>query len=131
MPVDEATKARCNILSNEIISAAIEVHRHMGPGLLESAYRTCLCHELGLRNISYRCEIPLDVEYKGLLVPQAYRIDIWVDGLVIVEIKSVDKLIEVHEAQLLTYLKFTKCWLGLLLNFNVKMMKTGIKRLVM
>ena len=89
MPVDEATKLRCNDLSNEIISAAIEVHRHMGPGLLESAYRTCLCHEFGLRNISYRFEIPLDVEYKGLLVPQAYRIDIWVEELVLIEIKSV------------------------------------------
>src|SRR5437763_9973443 len=105
-------------LSRRVIGAAIEVHKHLGPGLLESAYEACLCHELGLKGLSFGRQIPVPVQYKGLELDCAYRIDVLVEGLVVVELKAVDKLEPIHDAQLITYLKLTDRWLGLLLNFN-------------
>lgn len=95
-------KKESNSLSNEIISAAIEVHRALGPGLLESAYEACLCHELSLREIPYKTQVPISIDYKGICVNNSYRIDLLVDDLIIIEIKSVKKIEPIHEAQLLT-----------------------------
>jgi GxxExxY protein len=123
-------KVRANELSKEVIGAAIEVHRHLGPGLLESAYEKCLRQELSLRQLPFEYQVPLPVSYKGCAVDCAYRIDILVGGLVIVELKAIDQLEPIHEAQLLTYLRLKKLWLGLLINFNVPFLKEGIKRMV-
>jgi GxxExxY protein len=118
-------------LTGEIIGAAIEVHRQLGPGLLESTYEACLCQELELRNIAFECQKPLPLEYKGIKLDCGYRLDLLVAGLVIVEIKSVEALAPIHEAQLLTYLKLTGVHIGLLINFNVPVLKDGIRRLVL
>lgn len=117
-------------LTGQIIGAAIEVHKQLGPGLLESTYQACRCHELELRGISFECQKPLPLEYKGIKLECGYRIDLLVAGLVIVEIKSVEALAPIHEAQLLTYLKLTGVKVGLLINFNVVVLKSGIRRLV-
>ena len=119
-----------NRLTEVIIGAAIEVHRELGPGLLESAYRECLCHELKLRGLHFEYEIPLPVQYKGVKLDCGYRLDIVVEDQVILELKTVEKLLPIHEAQLLTYLKMKKCRLGLLINFQVPVLKDGIKRIV-
>lgn len=118
-------------LTEVIIGAAIEVHRHLGPGLLESAYRRCLVHELRLREVPVASEVSLDLEYKGLLVPASYRLDLLVADRVIVEVKAVDKTTPIHEAQLLTYLRLSGRKAGLLLNFKVKLLKDGITRRVL
>ncbi|MBM3133940.1 MAG: GxxExxY protein [Chloroflexi bacterium] len=118
-------------LTEQILGAAIEVHRKLGPGLLESAYRACLARELALHGLSFEQEKPLPVEYKGVLIDCSYRLDLIVAGKVVVEVKAVDALLPVHEAQLLTYLKLTGCRVGLLINFNVPVLKDGIKRLVL
>jgi GxxExxY protein len=117
-------------LTGQILGAAIEVHKQLGPGLLESTYRACLCHELELRGISFECQKPLPLEYKGIRLECGYRIDLLVAGLVIVEIKSVETLAPIHEAQLLIYLKLTGIKVGFLINFNVVVLKQGIRRLV-
>jgi GxxExxY protein len=117
-------------LTGEIIGAAIEVHRQLGPGLLESTYQACLARELELRGIQFEYEKPLPLEYKGVRLECGYRIDLLVAGLVIIEIKSVEALAPIHEAQLLTYLKLTGVKIGLLINFNVVVLKSGIRRLV-
>ena len=127
---DEAAKNKANDLSNEIIGAAIEVHRELGPGLLESAYEECLCYELGLRGIASERQVPLPLEYKGLKLDCGYRMDLLVNDLVIIELKSVTKIDPVHEAQLLTYLRCKGSWLGMIINFNVPLLKNGIKRIV-
>jgi len=124
-------REKANKLSNEIIKAAIEVHKSLGPGLLESAYETCLCHELTLRNIPFDRQYPVPVTYKDVNLDAGYRLDILVDDLGIVEIKTIKKLEPIHEAQLLTYLRLTNKWLGLLINFNVPILKQGIKRKVL
>ena len=123
-------KNKANQLSNQIIGAAIEVHRFLGPGLLESAYEICLCQELTIRNIPFERQVQLPVDYKGLKLDAGYRIDILVDQLVIVELKAVEILAPIHEAQLITYLKLRQLWLGLLINFNVPVLRQGIKRIV-
>ncbi len=128
--VTKDTKKKSDLLSKEIIGAAIEVHRHLGPGLLESAYEQALCCELSLRNIYFERQKHLPADYKGINLDCGYRIDILVDDLVIVELKAVVKLDPLFEAQLLTYLKLSQLWLGMLLNFNVPVMKHGIKRIV-
>jgi GxxExxY protein len=115
-------------LTGQILGAAIEVHKQLGPGLLESTYQACLCHELELRGISFECQKPLPLEYKGIRLECGYRIDLLVAGSVIVEIKSVEGLAPIHEAQLLTYLKLTGIKVGFLINFVV--LKQGIRRLV-
>jgi GxxExxY protein len=122
---------RENPLSREIIGAAIEVHKQLGPGLLESAYETALAHEFSLRGIVFERQKPLPVIYKDVKLDCEYRLDFLVNELVIVELKAVDKLIPIHEAQVITYLKLANCKLGLLLNFNVHLMKHGIKRVVL
>ncbi len=117
-------------LSKEIIGSAIEVHIRLGPGLLESSYEECLCRELAIRNISFERQKPLAVSYKGVKLDCGYRLDIVVGGLVILELKSVRKIEPIHEAQLLTYLKLSNLKLGIVLNFNVPILKKGIKRIV-
>ena len=119
-----------NDLSREIIGAAIEVHRALGPGLLESAYEECLCHELGLRGLFNERQKALPVIYKGRELDCGYRLDIVVENQIILELKSCDRIMPIHRAQLLTYLKLSGLKLGLLLNFNVALMKEGIVRLV-
>ena len=123
-------KMNINDLTGEIIGAAIEVHKALGPGLMESVYEECLCHEFGLRKIHYKRQQALPIEYKGVKLDCGYRIDVLVKGLVILELKSVESLQPIHEAQLLTYLKLTDLKVGLLINFNVPALREGIKRLV-
>jgi GxxExxY protein len=120
-----------NALSKVIIGAAIEVHRQLGPGLLESAYEECLAHELSLRQIPFERQKPVPIEYKGVQLDCGFRLDFLVDRLVVVELKAVDKLAPIHEAQVLTYLRLTGCKLGLLLNFNALKLSSGIKRMVL
>jgi GxxExxY protein len=117
-------------LTGEIIACGIEVHRALGPGLLESAYEECLAYELGEAGHELTCQVTLPVHYKEVELDCGYRIDMLVDGEVIVELKTVTKLLPVHEAQLLTYLKLSGVGTGLLMNFNVPYLKDGIKRLV-
>ena len=126
----EEGKTAADEWSKKIIGSAIEVHRHLGPGLLENAYEECLCRELQLRGIPFQRQHPVRIDYKGVKVDAAYRIDILVADLVVVELKSVEKLEPIFEAQLLTYLRLHRRWLGLLMNFNVPVLKDGILRRV-
>ncbi len=119
-----------NELTNEIIGAAIEVHRTLGPGLLESTYEGCLLHELAERELYAERQKALPVVYKGLHIDCGYRIDLLVGREVIVELKAVARIEPIHEAQLLSYLKLSGCHIGLLINFNVKQLTMGIRRLV-
>jgi len=120
-----------NELSNKIIGAAIEVHKHLGPGLLESAYEECLCHELHLMGLSFERQKSLPVEYKGIKLDCGYRLDIVVEGKVVIEIKAIERLMPIHEAQVLTYLKLSGLKLGMLINFNQALIRDGIKRVVL
>lgn len=119
-----------NKLSKKIIGTAIEVHKVLGPGLLESAYEECLCHELHLQNLSFERQKPLPVKYKGIKLDCGYRLDVVVEELIILELKSSERIEPIHKAQLLTYLKLTGLNLGLLLNFNSVVMRDGIVRMV-
>jgi GxxExxY protein len=123
------TETRSKLLHEElterVIGAAIEVHRALGPGLLESAYEECLCHELHLRGISFKRQLPLPVEYKGIKLDCGYRLDLVVEDALILEIKCLEHVLPVHEAQLLTYLKMTGQRVGLILNFNVSVLTRG------
>lgn len=119
-----------NDIARDVVDAAIKIHASLGPGLLENVYKMCLAQELALRGYSVRLEVALPVEYQGTRLELGYRIDMLVDELVIVETKAIDAISPIHEAQLLTYLKFSGKRLGLLLNFNVTLMKDGIRRLV-
>ena len=118
-------------LSHKIIGAAIEVHRELGPGLLESAYDACLCHELDLRGIRFRRQVERPISYKGLVIDCGYRMDILVEDTIVLELKAVSAFLPIYDAQLMTYLKLTKCRLGFLMNFNVTIMKDGIKRVIL
>lgn len=118
-------------LTQLIIGAAIEVHRELGPGLLESAYQNCLSHELRLRHLRFSKEIPIPVAYKNVKLDCGYRADIIVEEKVILEIKAVETLLPIHESQLITYLRLTKLQVGFLMNFNVNKMKDGIVRRVL
>lgn len=120
-----------NDLTHEIIGAAIEVHRYLGPGLLESSYRECLCHELSLRGIGFRKEWQLPVFYKGIKLDCGYRADVVIEQEVLVELKSVQALTPIHEAQLLTYLRLGGWKIGLLINFNIAVLKDGIRRRIL
>jgi GxxExxY protein len=115
--------------TKEIIAAALEVHRILGPGLLESAYEECLCHELYLRRAGIERQKPLPVHYKGKILDCGYRLDLVVEGKILLELKSVEKLLPIHEAQLLTYLRLSGIRTGLLINFNTPLLKDGIKRM--
>ena len=117
-------------LTSQIISCAIEVHKHLGPGLLESAYQECMLYELVKSGLKVAKETPVPITYKEIKLNQGYRIDLLVEGIIVVELKSVDKLTDIHKSQLLTYLKLGKFKLGLLINFNVPILKNGIKRLI-
>ena len=117
-------------LTQEIIGSAIEVHKALGPGLLESAYEECLCHELTLRSIPFERQVSLPIEYKGVKLDCGYRLDLLVAKVVVVELKAVERIEAIHEAQLLTYLKLGGWTVGLLINFNVPILKNGIKRIV-
>lgn len=119
-----------NEITEAIIGSAIEVHRALGPGLLESAYEECLCRELVLRGLPFERQRDLPVEYKGVKLDCGYRLDLLVMKLVVVEIKAVERLLPIHEAQVLTYLKLGRWQVGLLMNFNVPVLKDGIKRIV-
>ena len=119
-----------NKLSSKIIGAAIEVHKALGPGLLESAYEECICHEMSYGGLSLERQKPLPIRYKGIKLDCGYRLDVVVVNAIILELKSCDKIEPIHKAQLLTYLKLSGLNLGLILNFNVSVMKDGIVRIV-
>ncbi|TXI82644.1 MAG: GxxExxY protein [Flavobacteriales bacterium] len=123
------TEAQRDSLTEKIIGAAIEVHRALGPGLLESAYQECLCVELGLCDLRFASQLELPVEYKGHKANAGYRLDLVVADAVVVELKAVERLLPLHEAQLLTYMRLGGYTTGLLLNFNVPVLKDGIRRM--
>jgi GxxExxY protein len=130
------TEARSNLLheqlTEQIIGAAVEVHRALGPGLLESAYEECLCRELQLRGLTFRRQVALSVEYKGVNLDCGYRLDLIVQNEIILELKCLERILSVHEAQLLTYLKLTGKRVGLIINFNVAtLVRGGIVRKVL
>ncbi len=127
---EEPEKDSANKITSEIIGAAIEVHKVLGPGLLESAYEECLCHELGIRGVAFKRQVPLPMEYKGIKLDCGYRLDLVVEDRVIVELKSVNKIDPIHKAQLLTYLRLKRARLGLIINFNVAVLKDGVRRIV-
>jgi len=119
-----------NTLTREVIGAAMRVHTALGPGLLESAYRACLGRELELQGLRYETEVPVAVTYRGLTIPTAYRMDLLVEDIVIVEIKARSRMTENHEAQLLSHLRLSRRTVGLLINFHVRHLRHGIKRMV-
>lgn len=118
-------------LTEQIIGAAIDVHRALGPGLLEAVYQACLAHELSIRSLAFEQQKPLPVEYKGTRLDCGYRLDFLVANKVVVELKAVESIHPVHEAQLITYMKLTGCKVGLLINFNEVLLKDGIRRRVL
>jgi GxxExxY protein len=123
------TKEKANDLSLQIIAAGIEVHRRVGPGLLESVYEECMCTELNFRRIAFQRQVSLPIQYRNRLLECSYRLDLLVENLVVVELKAVEQVLPVHKAQVLSYLRLKKLWLGLLINFNVPALKFGIERL--
>jgi GxxExxY protein len=122
---------RVNEITHEVIGAAMAVHRALGPRLLESAYQECLCQELVLRGIPFERQVPLPLEYRGIRCESGYRLDLLLAGAVVVEIKSVEAIAPIHEAQLLTYLRLGGWRVGLLMNFNVVVLKDGIRRKIL
>jgi len=124
-------KNELNRITETIIGAAMAVHRELAPGLLESAYEACVAYELAERGTAVEQQKALPVKYRGVKLDCGYRIDLLVEGKVIVELKAVERLEPIHEAQLLSYLKLSGCKVGLLINFNVKVLKSGIRRLVL
>ena len=122
---------KANALSTKIIGAAIEVHRHKGPGLVESIYERCLVHELHLQGIASVSQISVPVEYKGLVFEEQLRLDVYVEQCLIVENKAVEKILPIHKAQLLSYMKLLNAPLGLLINYHEPMLKDGIVRLIL
>jgi GxxExxY protein len=128
---DKSMSPHINRLTSEVIGSAIEVHRKLGPGLLESAYKECLCRELILRGVPFEKERPLPLEYKGIRLECGYRVDILAGGIVVVEVKSVEALSPIHDAQVLTYLRLGGWRVGLLINFNVIVLKDGIHRRIL
>ena len=118
-------------LSHRVIGCALEVHRALGPGLLESTYEQCLPHEPDLNGLRFRTQQPLPVEYKGVRLDCGYRVDLFIEDTLIVELKSVEQILGIHEAQLLTYMKLADINVGLLINFNVPKLKDGLKRFVL
>jgi GxxExxY protein len=125
------TSRQFSLLSNKIIGCAIEVHRHLGPGLLESTYQQCLAHELRINGIELEIEHPLPVVYKDIRLDCGYRIDLLVENEIILELKSVEKIAPIHEAQLLSYLKLANKKQGFLINFNVRRLKDGLKSYIL
>ena len=126
----DAEARRLDLLTEQVIGACIEVHRTLGPGLLESAYEECLCHELSLRKIRFERQVPLPVQYKAVKLDCGYRMDLVIEKRIVIELKTVESLLPIHEAQLLTYLKLSGIKCGLLVNFHVPLLKSGLKRIV-
>jgi GxxExxY protein len=129
--VGAVQKLRYEDLTREIIGAAIEVHKTVGPGLLEGVYEECLCHELKLRNLSFERQLIVPITYKGVALDCGYRLDVVVESTVILELKSVDRIHPIFEAQLLTYMRLLQMPVGLLINFNVPILRSGIVRKVL
>ena len=125
-----AERGQLNVLTDRIIGAAIEVHRQLGPGLLESTYEVCLEHEMQSRGLHVQRQVALPIIYKGVRIDEGYRIDMLVDGQLVVELKAVEHILPVHEAQVLSYLKLSGHRVGLLLNFRTVLMKDGIRRFI-
>ncbi len=121
---------RLNKITETIIGVAINVHRELGPGLLESAYETCMVYDLLQTGLKIEQQKPLPIIYRGVKLECGYRLDLMIENEVIVEIKSIEKLLPIHQAQLMSYLKLSNCNVGLLINFNVKILKNGIQRVV-
>jgi GxxExxY protein len=126
----EFSNDEINVRTGEIVDAAMKVHTFLGPGLLESSYEACLCHELKLRGLTVSTQVPIPLVYEGLRLEVGYRADLLVENAIIVELKAVEKLIAVHEAQLLSYLRLTGFRVGLLVNFHEEHLRDGIKRRV-
>ncbi|MFM9905980.1 MAG: GxxExxY protein [Pyrinomonadaceae bacterium] len=126
----EHASERINFLTEKIIGCAIEVHKAIGPGLLESAYEECLCYELAQNGLKFERQVPLPVVYKGVKLECGYKLDIIVENIVVIELKAVDRIIAIHEAQLLSYLRMLDLRVGLILNFHSSVLKEGIKRIV-
>jgi len=118
-------------LSHSVIACALEVHTQLGAGLMESCYESCFCHELAIRNIKYQRQVVLPIEYKNVQVKNGYRVDLLIENKLIIELKSVEKILPIHARQLLTYMKLAKIKTGLLINFNVYHLKQGIRRFVL
>jgi GxxExxY protein len=128
---DTEFRSGMNLLSESVIGAAMEVHRALGPGLLESAYELCLCRELTLRDVPFERQKAIPIEYKGIKLDGGYRADLLVSGKLVVELKAVDTLLPINDAQLLTYLRLGGWQVGLIINFNVQLLKHGIRRKVL
>ena len=126
-PISSETEA----IAKAIVDAAIHVHKALGPGLLESVYEACLCHELGKRNLRFKRQITMPVVYDGLKIDSGLRLDLLVEDVIIVELKAVEHMLPLYQAQLLTYLKLSRKRVGLLINFNVPLLKDGIKRVAL
>lgn len=122
---------RVDFLSNRAINAAIKVHKELGPGLLESVYETCLCYELQKLGVEVEKQVQVPILYDGIVLDADLRIDVWIERSLIIEVKAVEGFHPVHQAQLMTYLKLTRNRLGLLINFNVPLLKNGIKRVAL
>jgi len=123
-------RAQLEAFATEIVDAAMDVHRELGPGLLESAYELALCRELNLRKLSFERQKPMPVSYKGVSLDCGYRIDLLVEGQIVIELKVVEELAPIHEAQIFTYLKLSGCRIGFLINFNTRLLKHGLQRVV-
>jgi GxxExxY protein len=126
----KGTKARAMVLSHAVVGAAIEVHKHLGAGLLESVYEAALYRQLGLRGVAAERQVHVPLEYKSLPLNLSVRLDLLVERMLIVEVKSVDRLLPIHRAQVLTYLRLTTRPVGLLINFNVDLLRNGVRRLL-
>jgi GxxExxY protein len=124
----EPTEGGRDPLSRKVIGCAIEVHRTLGPGLLESAYEQCLAHELRLKGLEFRLQVPVPVKYKGILLHCGYRADLIVEDFLLIELKAVEQITRLHDAQIITYLKLANIPTGLILNFNTRILKEGIRR---
>lgn len=131
MTADSASAFLHGELTHRVLACAYEVHRTLGPGLLESAYKRCLTHELSLRGLSYASEAVVPIQYKEARLDAGYRADLIVEGSVLIELKAVERLLGIHEAQVMTYLRLTGLQVGLLINFNVSSLKAGIRRLAL
>lgn len=127
----QALKARAEAASREIVDAALKIHRQLGPGLLESAYEACLLHECKKRGLSVASQVVVPVEYDGIKLDQAFRMDLLVEESLVVELKAVEAVLPIHEAQILSYMKLAGCPLGLLINFHVPLIKDGIRRFIL
>jgi GxxExxY protein len=130
MPASKKTREELNAITGTVVDSAIKVHRRLGPGLLESAYQACLVYELGSRRLGVRAQVEVPIEYDGVLIEAGFRMDLLVEDEVVVELKTVVKLLPVHDAQLMSYLRLSNRRVGLLINFQVFQLRNGIKRFV-